>query len=77
LKNIVPPPPFQERCLFFLSYFSIAKLDKISLWMIASLTISKNWAKKKESKKNPSYMVGILFEECMGVWLPMVTHAHV
>lgn len=22
-------------------------------------------------------MVGNLFEECMGVWLPMVTHAHV
>lgn len=22
-------------------------------------------------------MVGNLFEECMGVWLPMVTHVHV
>jgi len=30
--------------------------------------------KKNESKKNHSYMVGILFEECMGLWS---THAHI
>jgi len=34
--------------IFFLLYFSIAKLDKISLWMIANLAISQNWAKKKK-----------------------------
>jgi len=39
--------------------------------MIANLAISPNWAKKKESKKNHSYMVGNLFEECMGIWLPI------
>jgi hypothetical protein len=44
--------------------------------MIASLAISQNWAKRKKIK-NHFYMVGNLFEECMGVWLPMVTHVHV
>jgi len=49
-----PPPPFRRKMFIFsfLSYYSIAKLDKISLWMIASLTISQNWV-KKESKKKP------------------------
>ncbi len=55
-EKIAPsPPPLPKKDVYFfilfLSYFSITKLDKISLWMIASLATSQNWAKRKKVKK--------------------------